>query len=271
MLGERVTWRAAVPVLAICGVLATLLAAAQIRPASYPVAANGYPLAPDLALVLIGSRIVLDGDGPLLYDPERQVAEQRDLVPAATKRRFTVASPPGMLAMLPLAALPYAWAVPIWFVASVLMLGAAGLLLRPLLSVRIVHHGGRIALSVALSLPTFTLLAGGQQAALYLLISVVGLRLLMADRRWAAGAVFGLLVAKPQLALLLPLWFLATRRWRELAAWCVVAGSLALLSWATVGTSGLRDYAELLNSDAYQSGVAEDFAWKMLSLPARPC
>jgi hypothetical protein len=51
-----------------------------------------------------------------------------------------------------------------------------------------------------------------------------------------AGLLFGALVIKPHLALLVPLWLIAGRRWVALAAGAVSALALCLAAWLAFGT-----------------------------------
>ncbi len=85
-----------------------------------------------------------------------------------------------------------------------------------------------------------------QPDLLLALVIVAAWRLSRAGRPWAAGAVLGLMVIKPQLALVVPLILLAAGRWRIAAAFAVVAGTLTLASLVDIGPQGAADYRHLL-------------------------
>lgn len=123
--------------------------------------------------------------------------------------------PPVLLLLTaPLALLPYVPAVFVWLAATwygfyrALKLAA-----------------GDKALQLSLAAPAvFVNAMSGQNGALT--AAVLGGGLLLVDRRPAwAGILFGLLVYKPHLALMLPVAMIAGRRWRVVA----VAGAIAFL------------------------------------------
>ena len=152
-----------------------------------------------------------------------------------------------------LALLPYAVALLAWQLVS---LGLAGSALAAILKDR------RAAL-VALATPlTPMLLAHGQNA--FLTAALLGFGLVLLDRRPVlTGACFGLLVYKPQLALMIGPLLLLGKHWRTIASAALVA--LALIaastliwgveSWqAFLGTlPASRSYMESGITDFYRS------------------
>ena len=152
-----------------------------------------------------------------------------------------------------LAVLPYAAALLIWQLMS---LGLAGSALSSILS-------DRRAVMVSLATPlTPLLLAHGQNAFLTAALLAFGLVLL--DRRPVlSGACFGLLVYKPQLALMIGPLLLLGGYWRPIATAALVAVALiaasALIwgveSWqAFLGTlPASRSYMESGITDFYRS------------------
>ena len=66
-----------------------------------------------------------------------------------------------------------------------------------------------------------------------------------------AGAVLGVLVLKPQLALLVPVVLLVSGRWRAFASAVVVLAALTAASLVVLGPSGVTDYL-----DGYSNKVA---------------
>jgi hypothetical protein len=71
--------------------------------------------------------------------------------------------------------------------------------------------------------------------------------LLQRGRDIEAGAVLGVLVLKPQLALLVPLVLLVSGRWRAFASSVVVLASITAVSLVALGPSGITDYLDRLN------------------------
>src|SRR6185369_16944888 len=81
---------------------------------------------------------------------------------------------------------------------------------------------------------------------------------LLERRPGVAGALFGLLIYKPQLGLLIPLALIAGRQWRALASASVTAVLLIALSLALVGPAVWADYlhhADLLRRMAIEHGA----------------
>ncbi len=114
-------------------------------------------------------------------------------------------------------------------------------------------------------------LLAGQNGTLCAALLLPGLMLL--DRQpWAAGALLGALILKPQLAVLLPVCLLASRNWRALAAAALVASALAGLSALAFGLGSWTGFItqvmpfmrrEILEAPwfggAYQSMMATPF------------
>ena len=153
----------------------------------------------------------------------------------------------------PLALLPYVPALLTWQMIS---LALAAAVLTAILKDR------SLAL-IALATPlTPLLLAHGQNA--YLTAALLGFGLVLLDRRPAwAGVCFGLLVYKPQLALMLAPMLLAGRRWGTITAAAavalgVIAASTLIWGWgaweAFFGTvPNSRRYMETGITDFYRS------------------
>jgi hypothetical protein len=116
--------------------------------------------------------------------------------------------------------------------------------------------------------PVLYVLFGGQDSAVSLLLLTGGLRLLLSGQPFAAGALLGLGVYKPQLFAIIPILFLVQRRWRALAGWIATAGALTLISMLMVGVQGIRDYAALPRSEFYRHSVVAGKGWEMQSFVA---
>jgi hypothetical protein len=83
----------------------------------------------------------------------------------------------------------------------------------------------------------------GQNGAWTGALLVGGLSMIQA-RPIVAGAMLGLLVAKPQAALLVPVCLVAGRAWRALAAFLLGAGSIALVSLLAFGARAWVELAD---------------------------
>src|SRR6266581_711259 len=81
--------------------------------------------------------------------------------------------------------------------------------------------------------------------------------LLKRGRDVEAGAVLGVLVLKPQLALLVPVVLLVSGRWRAFASSVVVLAVITAASVALLGLSGVTDYVDRLN---FATTIAENQA-----------
>jgi hypothetical protein len=80
--------------------------------------------------------------------------------------------------------------------------------------------------------------------------------------------LFALAAFKPHLVLLVPCFLVARRSWRALAGYAFVGTGLLLASFAAVGQSGMRNWANVLGSTSYGELVSAAQAWKTISLPA---
>jgi alpha-1,2-mannosyltransferase len=265
---------------------------ASITAGRLPFDVYGQPVAGDLAAQMTAGRIALHGGLHHLYDVTYQSQVQRDLL-GGSPREFSadplstatvtsclnagwpkacgfynpfISPPVAAYLWAPLAALPYLTGAAVWTLVSLALLLVSLRLLWPLLP-GLHRHGFMLLVLLGLSTQiAFELFVDGEDAALSLFLLVVGLRLLLARRDVAAGAVLGLGVFKPQLFLALPLLLLLQRRWRAFGAWIGVAAAMTLISVALVGPDGVRAYLHLLISPLYSQGIAGPLAWKMDSL-----
>jgi len=125
------------------------------------------------------------------------------------------------LLLKPLTALTYNYARVAWLMANLAgLIGFAAL--WP------VRRRPDAIMMLCWSLPAAILLSTGQDTGLFLFFVTVGLRLLQSNRDFAAGLVFSLCAAKFHLALGIPVFLLARRRWGALAGG--LAGGLVQLA-----------------------------------------
>lgn len=83
---------------------------------------------------------------------------------------------------------------------------------------------------------------------------------------FVAGAIFGLLVIKPQLALLVPVAFVAGREWRAFAGAALTALLLVVISYAVFGWEAYAGFFQLLPKQA-QLIAQGKVPWNELASP----
>jgi hypothetical protein len=114
--------------------------------------------------------------------------------------------------------------------------------------------------------PVLYSLSLGQPVVIVLLGVIVCWCLAESGRPYLAGAVLGLSVLKPQVAIAVPVVLLVAGRWRIAAGWAATAGVLALVSLLMIGTQGLNDYRSLL-AEAQTVVNNRYFTWAYLVGP----
>ena len=173
-------------------------------------------------------RIVADGDADALYEPARQEQVQQHLFGDEHVGYLHFAYPPFVAALYaPLAQLPYGLS---YALHTMLMLGAVVLalhLLRPVL--RVVDHHFELCLAATIAFfPMFRAVTAGQNTAVTLLLVAWAWRALHDHRHGQAGVALGLLLFKPQLALMLLALNALHRRWRTVGAAAATGAGLWL-------------------------------------------
>ena len=212
----------------------------------------------DLTLVYIGTRIGLDHGWAHIYslDLQHQVfAQMRPGVPFGDGERF-LSPPPAAWLLVPLTPAGPQAAFFVWLALLGAALVSAWWLAAP---------GTGLArylwlLGAFAWYPIVYSLSLGQPVVLVMLGVIACWRLAESGKRYVAGAVLGLSVLKPQVAIAVPLVLLAAGRWRITAGWVATMGLLAIASLIAVGTQGVGDYRSLL---AEAQGVVNNrfFTW----------
>jgi Glycosyltransferase family 87 len=209
-----------------------LLLACLILPAGFfiqylTIIFQHQPLFPDFFALWSFGRFTFSHAPATIYDERLMHAFQVGLgMPSKTV--FPFLYPPSMLlALAPFGALPYALALPAWLILTF------GLYLCALAPWR----WPRSLFGLLLAAPsTAVCILIGQNGFLTAALMIGGLRLL--DRRpVVSGLLFGLLTAKPQLALLMPVVLVFGGRWRALLAMIAASLGLILLSAVVFGPS----------------------------------
>lgn len=206
--------------------------------------ANGKPLGPDFVNVYAAGEMARDGHAAQVYDwPTHHRAELAVFAGRDIPYYGWHYPPLFLLIALPLAAVPYAWALLV-YLASTLAAYAATMW-------RIVKPD-RTALVIALAFPAvFVNAFHGQNG--FLTTALLGGGLLLLDRRPSiAGILLGCLAYKPQLAALALLMPLITLRWRVVAS---AAATLTVLALATIALFGIETWQAFFASGALTRSI----------------
>jgi len=187
---------------------------------------RGKPFGYDFMAFWSAARLALEGRPEAAYDGAAIAAIQHAAVPALSEIWFPWHYPPTfLLAVLPLALLPYGAAL------AVFVLGTAALWAA---LVRQILPDPRAWIVAAAAPAGLVNLLDGQNA--FLTAALAGFALRWLDRRpVAAGVLIGLLAIKPHLAVLFPLALLAEGRWRTIAAAALTVLALCAASLAAFG------------------------------------
>ena len=231
----------------------------------FPRVLGGQPLLPDYLAHWTGGRMLLDGRLGELYDPQVQARLQHAEIPGYEGLSWFVSPPFAALLYVPLAWLPYGASALVWLALSIGMGGLALRWVRPLLSGHLAGESRLFTLAFLATPAVFEVLGAGQDSVLLVLLWVAGLRLMVADRPVAAGAVLALGLFKPQLLCLVPLLFVVRRQWRALASFSAVGAMLAVVSILVFGVDGIRAWLQALSSPLYENKVQQGQTWKMQS------
>jgi alpha-1,2-mannosyltransferase len=192
--------------------------------------------------------LALARQGADLYDMNAQAALVARRVPEAAGIRYLPLYPPQVsLLFAPLARLPYAWALTVWWVCCACLYGVCCCSVwRACPNLR--NDGGPVAV-LAIAFPAFFhLIAWGQTSALALACFTLLFFLLRSQREFLAGLVLGCLILKPQLGLAPAILFLALSSWKLLAGAILSAAAQLSVGVLYYGVDPLRHwFDELLN------------------------
>ena len=193
------------------------------------------------------AKLTVAGTPELAYNLAAETAVQATT--GITGMFAYVNPPPFLLVIAPLGLLPYAAAWVAWSLAgwAVWLLVARRILPQATLAIA-AFPGAWLAASHAQNgFLTGALLIGG----------VLALKRSQA----LSGALFGLLIVKPHLALLVPLWLLAGRKWTALAAGAASALALALFSLAAFGLKTWQAWPQSFAVSAAIMRNSADIFW----------
>jgi hypothetical protein len=205
-------------------------------------AALGAPAGRDFVRLYLLGRAVAERDGDALYDLEKFNALKSTQFPALEPDPYPQPYPPQAgIYFAALARLPYPQALVTWIVVSLLLFGTASWWAARLTGLPKAKCAVLLGLAFAFP-PLQEVKAFGQGTAIPLLSFVLGWRFLLNDRSVLAGAAFGLLAVKPQLAL--PLMVIATagRQWRMMVGAALSIAAQIAVTWSLLGPSVFSDY-----------------------------
>ena len=176
--------------------------------------------------------LILSGQINDIFQPRLFLAHERALFDSRLPFHFWSYPPPNLFLVLPLGFTPYMAGLALWSVAGLVVLGVG------------LRAWTRVPWTWALLMlaPAEAVNIGlGQNGAFTAALLIGGLSLI--DRRPAlAGALLGLLIFKPQIAVLLPVAVLAGRRWKTLWAAAAVVVAVIALSVLAFGMQPWRGF-----------------------------
>lgn len=187
---------------------------------------NGKPLGTDFSNVYAAGRLTWQGRAAEAYTPSLQHAAEKAIFGGRDVPFYGWHYPPFFFAVAFLvAAVPYAWGLAIWLVAS---FAAYLAMLRAILP-------RRETLLIAAAFPAVFINVGHGQNG-FLTAALIGGALHLLDRKpWLAGVLIGLLAYKPQFGVLIPVALLASQRWNTIGAAALTVTALVAASLATLG------------------------------------
>ncbi len=213
-----------------------LLTAVWVLLSRHGVDITGKPLGHDFIAFWTASELALAGHPLAAYDPETLVAAQQALLPGIRTAHPWQYPPTFLLAVLPLALLPY-FASYLLFVASTLFVYAA-------VWRRIAPPQAGLILLLAFP-GVYQNALHGQNG--FLTAALIGGALLsLPSRPMLAGVLFGLLAIKPHLGLLVPLALVCGRQWRALASAALTVPVFVGLSLLVLGSETMTAFLERL-------------------------
>jgi hypothetical protein len=182
----------------------------------------------------------------ILYDSDAFHNLQTQLVPESEAEHYLIVYPPHVTFLFrPFAALSYGSAALLWAAILVITYGiCVWLAWRPF---RSVLPDTRLLIAAAAAFPAFWyLVLHGQTAIVPLAAFCLGWLALVGRRRFWAGMAFGLLLLKPQFALVLAVLVLVCREWSVLAGAIVCAGVQVIATIKFLGSAVLWNYAAVV-------------------------
>ncbi len=163
-------------------------------------------------------RLLLQGDGHLLYSPAAQAAAESAYTGVHLGGGQLFVNPAAAAALLaPLMELPFHTALVVFTVGSIACVGlSAFLLLRVVLRCPLISTSGLVVIVATASVASGWNLVMANWDCLLLLCLTCAILALQAQRPLAAGVLLSILFIKPQLIWLAPIFLLMASQWRVL-------------------------------------------------------
>jgi hypothetical protein len=199
---------------------------------------NGKPIGTDFSNVYAAGELTWQGKPADAYSPALQHAAEKATFGGREVPFFGWHYPPFFFAVAFLvAALPYAFGLALWLIAS---FAAYLAMLRAILP-------RPETWLIASAFPAvFVNIGHGQNG--FLTAALLGGALHLIDRRpWIAGILIGLLAYKPQFGVMIPIALLAGQRWSSVLAAIATIAALVGLSFAALGGNVWHAFADSMN------------------------
>ena len=199
---------------------------------------NGQPIGTDFSNVYAAGALTWQGRSAEAYSPPLQHAAEKAVFDGREVPFYGWHYPPFFLAVAVLvAAVPYAWGLAIWLIASFAAYLAA---------IRAILPRPQTWLLATAFPAVFVNVGHGQNG--FLTTALLGGALHWLDRRPAlAGVLIGLLAYKPQFGVLIPIALVAGGRWRTIGAAAITVAMLIAVSFLTLGGGIWHAFTDSMN------------------------
>lgn len=192
----------------------------------------------DFASFWTASQLALAGQPASVWNPAAHYAAQISAFGANIKYASFFYPPTYLLACLPLALVSYNLSLLMWLVGT-------GFAWAQMVRAWLREAGcADLGWMPILAFPAVLSNVGHGQNG-FLMAALLGTGALVHERRpWLAGALFGALIIKPHLAILVPIFLLMAGNWRSIIAAGLSATGLCLLSLLIFGLSSWQAFFE---------------------------
>ena len=229
------------------------------------------PLGGDLLQEWVAGRILLSSQPEHIYELDYFRAQQHDPLLTGFQWKESSYFPPVYpplyyLVMSPLAFFEYPLAIRLWALVSAVLLVAVSEKMSSRFLTKHQISAGWVAFTLLVFMPVWRNFLMGQKGTLILLLFSATYLLLKSKRSFAAGMVFGLLLFKPHLSIVLLGAMFWKRQWAFCSGWAVTAMLAGTLSWVCCGWNANAAFLQqiLATSDYVQTGgyqLTESHHW----------
>lgn len=208
------------------------------------------PLAVDFVSFWAAARLAIQGQAAAAYDVVAHHAMEASATTIDGRLLPFPYAPPFLFFLAPIGLLPYRVAFSVWVVVTGLIyVLAAPIPKRTLLGYPVFVSNGLV----------------GQTGYLTTALFLFGTRLIQ-SRPLLGGAILGLMVIKPQLALLLPVALIAGRHWRAIFYAALSSISLLVLALIVFGLEAHQGFVQMFPRYASYLGESR-WPWSELASP----